>query len=456
MDFKNLSFSNAPLIKTVPPGPISKEYLDFQTLHEGSAVSYPKGIPMAIRRAKGATIEDVDGNIYIDFFAGAGVVAVGHSNPVVIEKVTQQLKEFTHSLDFPNPAKRELIENLFPILPEPINKVFFGGPTGSDAVEAAIKLAKINTGRIPIIAFEGGYHGMTAGALSVTSDRMHKEDLLPMLPEVHFVPYPYCYRCSFSKKPYTCDLECAKFFEHVLEDPHSGVTKPSAVIIEAIQGEGGSIVPPKEFISKIREICDRYEIIMIADEVQTGFCRTGKMFAFEHFGIVPDIIVLSKALGGIGLPISGIAYKESLDKWSVGKHIGTYRGNTLAYASGASAIRFMVEQNLAQHSDNIGRVLLSLLKELETDSEIVGEVRGKGLILGIEIVKDKSSKTPSAELTKSVRKLCHQNGLLIEIGGHYGNVARFLPPLVITENLAKKGVEIFADAVRKVERGNKR
>lgn len=180
------------------------------------------------------------------------------------------------------------------------------------------------------------------------------------------------------------------------------------------------------------------------------------MFAFEHFGIVPDIIVLSKALGGIGLPISGIAYKESLDKWSVGKHIGTYRGNTLAYASGASAIRFMVEQNLAQHSDNIGRVLLSLLKELETNSEIVGEVRGKGLILGIEIVKDKSSKTPSAELTKSIRKLCHQNGLLIEIGGHYGNVARFLPPLVITENLAKKGVEIFADALRKVERGNKR
>ncbi len=451
MKLNELSHKNAPVIKISPPGPKSKEYIDYQIAKEGASVSYPKGLPMAIQSGKGATIEDVDGNVYIDFFAGAGVMAVGHSNPIVIESVLQQLKDFTHALDFPNPAKRSLVETLFTILPSPIEKVFFGGPTGSDAVETAIKLAKFNTGRFPILAFEGGYHGMTAGALSVTSDCGHKNNLMPMLPEVHFVPFPYCYRCAFGKEVKTCELQCAKYFEHVLEDPHSGVTKPSCVIIEAIQGEGGTIVPPDGFLQKIREVCDRYGIIMIVDEIQSGFCRTGKMFSFEHYEIVPDIIVLSKALGGIGLPISGIAYKANLDNWQPGTHIGTYRGNTVAYAAGSAAIRFMVENKLARHSEQMGNIMLSMFKDLESNSEIIGEVRGKGLMIGIEIVSDKAQKTPSAALAKQIRTVCHQNGLLVEIGGHYGNVVRFLPPLVITENLLKKGAQIFLDAVRKIE-----
>ena len=451
-NFAKLSFANAPVLTCAPPGPKSKTYLKNQKLREGAAVSYPKGIPMAIQRANGATIEDVDGNIYIDFFGGAGVMAVGHSNPEVVRKVAAQLKEVTHCLDFPTPARKDLLDKLFSVLPKSVNKVQFGGPTGSDAVETALKLAKINTGKHSVIAFEGAYHGMTAGALSVTSDRTHKKGLMPLLPDVHFIPYAYCYRCSFDRSPGQCDLECAKYLEHVLDDPHSGVSDPCAVIIEAIQGEGGTIVPPDGYIAKIRKICSKYDVILIADEIQSGFCRTGRMFAYEHDGIVPDIITLSKALGGIGLPISGIAYKESLDKWSSGQHIGTFRGNQLAYAAGSAAIHFMLEHRLDNHAKEIGTLLKNSLKALEKDSKIIGEVRGSGLMLGVEIVDDKASKRPSPQLAKEIRHVCHQMGLLIEIGGHYGNVARFLPPLVITDALALKGAGIFADAVVTVEK----
>jgi diaminobutyrate-2-oxoglutarate transaminase len=451
MDLRDLSFPDAPSIKTRPPGPQSQQYLDYQSSHESSAVSYPKGMPMAIRRAKGATVEDVDGNLYIDFFGGAGVMNVGHSNPQVLEAVRNQLGELTHALDFPNPSRRKLVEALAELMPDALTRFLFGGPTGSDAVESAVKLAKYNTKRYPVIAFEGSYHGMTAGALSLCSGRQFKEDFLPLLPEIHFVPYAYCYRCSFCKEPETCGLECASYLDHVLEDPHSGVGKPSAVIVEPIQGEGGSIVPPDEFIPKLREICDRHEVVLIADEVQAGFCRTGKMFSFQHTGVVPDIVTMSKALGGIGLPISGIAYREELDTYPAGKHIGTFRGNLTAYAAGAAALDFMVSTNLAEHALSLGELLLSKLKEIENDSKIVGEARGKGLMLGVELVKDKDTKVAAPELAKRVRTACHRRGLMIEIGGHYDNVARFLPPLVITEDLARKGLDVFADSVEEVE-----
>jgi diaminobutyrate-2-oxoglutarate transaminase len=452
MDFKKLSFSEAPMIKTSPPGPKSSEYLDFQTSHESAAVSYPRGMPMAVRRARGATVEDVDGNIYIDFFGGAGVLNVGHSNPEVIEAVSSQLADFTHSLDVPNPPRKSLVQNLLPVLPEELNTLFFGGPTGSDAVEAAVKLAKFNSKRYPMIAFEGAYHGMTTGALSLSSGLGFKEDFLPLLPEVHFIPYAYCYRCAFGRKPETCDLECAMYLDHVIQDPHSGVGKPAAVIVEAVQGEGGTIVPPNNYIPKIREICDKHGVLLIVDEIQAGFCRTGKMFAFQHSRIVPDIVTMSKALGGLGFPISCVAYKKELDTWPPGKHIGTFRGNVAAYAAGAAALKFMAKNNLAGHSSRLGQSLLSWLSGIEKDSEMVGEVRGKGLMMGIEIVRDKATKEPAPDWAQKVRTLCHQQGLLIEIGGHYNNVARFLPPLILTDKLAQKGIEIFEKAVRTIEK----
>ncbi|MFC1513793.1 aspartate aminotransferase family protein [candidate division KSB1 bacterium] len=451
MDFKDLSFSDAPNIKTSPPGPISKEYLTYQSANEGNAVSYPKGMPMALKRAKGATVEDVDGNIYIDFFGGAGVINIGHGNPEVLKVAHEQIDELTHCLDFSNPGKKTMVETLLQILPDEIDRVFFGAPTGSDAVESAIKLAKYNTKKVPVIAFEGSYHGMTAYALSLCSGDAFKEDFLPLMPEIHFAPYSYCYRCPFKKERDKCEIECAQYFEHIIEDPHSGVSHPAAIIVEPIQGEGGSIVPHEGFIPKLREICDKYNVLMIHDEIQAGFCRTGKMFSFEHTKTVPDIITLSKALGGIGFPISAIAYKKKLDTWPPGKHIGTFRGNVVAYSCGAAGISFMLKTDLAEHSLELGEKILSWLKEIEADSRFIGEVRGKGLMLGVEFVKDKETKEPFQEIAAEVRTACHQRGLCIEIGGHYFNVARFLPPLVITEELAKKGIEVFADAVKSVE-----
>jgi len=452
MDFSKLSFPDAPKIKVPPPGPKSREYLDYQFSHEGSAVSYSRGMPMAIARAKGAAVEDVDGNIYIDFFGGAGVMNVGHANPEVLQAAKNQMENLTHSLDIPNAGRKALVEALFSILPKELNRVFFGGPTGSDAVETAIKLARYNTKRYPIIAFEGAYHGMTSGALSLCSGAPFKEDFLPLVPEVHFAPYPYQYRCPIGNGSGTCGQVCAQYLEHMIEDPHSGVSKPAAVIVEAIQGEGGSIVPDEDFLPKVREICDKHGVLLIVDEIQAGFCRTGKMFSFNHSNVVPDIITMSKALGGIGFPIAGIAYKEKLDTWSPGKHIGTFRGNVIAYAAGAAAINFMLKNNLASHALNLGDFMLSLLKKLENSSKIIGEVRGKGLMLGVEFVKDKQTKEPAPEYAAKMRTLCHQRGLLIEIGGHYFNVARFLPPLIITEELAKKGVEIFADSLQELEK----
>jgi len=451
LDFSDLSFPGAPLLKTPPPGPKSQAYLAYQSSHESSTVSYSKGMPMAIQRAKGATVEDVDGNLYIDFFAGAGVMNVGHSNPTVVEAVTKQIGQLTHALDFPTPSRKLLVETLSTVLPKTLSRLSFGGPTGSDAVESAIKLAKYNTKRQPIIAFEGSYHGMTTGALSVTSGRYFREPFLPLAPEVHFVPYAYCYRCPFNQTPDKCSLECAQYLEHVLEDPHSGIGKPAAIIVEPMQGEGGSIVPPAQFMPKVREICDKHEVVMIADEVQVGFCRTGKMFAFEHTDTIPDILTMSKALGGIGLPISAIAYQEQLNTWPTAQHIGTFRGNVVAYAAGAAALDFMVSRNLAEHASQLGQRMLSSLKELETASRMVGEVRGKGLMLGVEFVKDKATKQPWPEGAQGVRSACHRRGLLIEIGGHYNNVARFLPPLVLTDELAEKGLAIFMDSVQEVE-----
>lgn len=452
MDFSDLSFPDAPSIITTPPGPASQEILEYQSTHESSAVSYPRGMPMALRRAKGATIEDVDGNIYIDFFAGAGVMNVGHGNPAVIEAAREQIGELTHTLDIPSPARVSMVEALCEVLPEELGKIFFGGPTGSDAVEAAMKLAKYNTGRYPMISFEGAYHGMTSGALSLCSGSPFKGDFLPLLPEVHFVPYSYCYRCPFNREQESCDLECGSYLEHVVEDSHSGVGKPAAIIVEAIQGEGGSIIPDERFLPKIRKICDTYEIVMIVDEIQAGFCRTGKMFAVDHTDTIPDIMTLSKALGGVGFPISAVAYRNRLDTWPPGKHIGTFRGNMVAFAGGTAAIHFMVENDLAGHAMRVGERMLTRLKELETGSEIVGEVRGKGLMLGVEFVHDRATKEPAPELAAQVRTLCHQRGVLIEVGGHYFNVARFLPPLIITEELADRGVEIFAESVTELEK----
>lgn len=449
--FAELSLPNAPVIKTTPPGPESRKILDFQAGSESSAVSYPRGMPMAVARGQGATLEDVDGNIYIDMFSGAGVMAVGHAHPVVLKAAHEAIDKVTHTLDIPTPTRETMVRTLQKVLPGELNRVFFGGPTGSDAVEQALKLAKYNTGRHTIIAFEGAYHGMTGSSLALTSDSSHRDGLGPLTPGVQFIPFPYLYRNPFGCPDDRVHMQAAENLDRVLSDSHSGYSKPAAVILEPVQGEGGTIIPSPQFLQQVREICDRHDVLMICDEIQSGFGRTGKMFAFEHAGIVPDIITMSKALGGLGFPISAIAYREKLNTWPPGKTIGTFRGNMVAFAAGAASINWMLDNDVLDHVNELGGWLLSRMKELENKSSIVGECRGIGLMAAIEMVRNKETREPAPDLAKKVRKYGHQRGVMIEVGGHHGNVARLLPPLIITKELAAKGLDILAGVIADLE-----
>ncbi len=449
--FEYLSVSDAPRIVVTPPGPRSLEILKMQEDLESSSVSYPKGMPMALARGKGATLEDVDDNIYIDCFSGAGVMALGHGHPEVLKAAHEQIDKITHTLDIPSETRMKMVKALRGILPKELSRVFFGGPTGSDAVEQAIKLARFNTQRYGIIAFEGAYHGMTGASLAVTSDSGHRDGIGPLVPGVQFIPFPYRYRNPFGCPEEMVDEFAAENLERVLDDSHSGYSKPAAVILEAVQGEGGTIIPTPRFLQRVREITKAHGVLMICDEIQCGLGRTGKMFAFEHAGIVPDIVTISKALGGVGFPISAIAFREELNTMPTGKSIGTFRGNMVAFAAGAAALNWMVDNQVPEYAAELGKKAMARFKEIEKNSKILGEARGIGLMIALEIVEDKKSRKPATDLTKMVRKLAHQRGVMIEVGGHHNNVARLLPPLIISEDLLMKAADVLEGVLKELE-----
>jgi diaminobutyrate-2-oxoglutarate transaminase len=452
--FEGLHFSPAPVVLGPVPGPRSQRMLAEQAALESRARSYPRSVPVALHEGRGATLRDVDGNTYVDFFGGAGALNLGHGHPVVARAAREQQGRLVQALDFPTAPRLALMRRLRGILPGALRRtarIHFGGPTGSDAVEAALKLVRAHTGRRPLVAFQGSYHGMTADALSVTSDVACGG---PQETAVHFMPFPYCYRCPLGLRPQTCGMACAKLLESSLEDPYSGLPKPAGVIVEPIQGEGGTIVPPPGWLARVHAITRRHEVPLIVDEIQTGFARTGAMFACEHDGITPDVIVLSKGLGGIGYPLSGIAYDEALDTWEPGAHIGTFRGNQVGMAAGAAAIELMGELDLPGHARELGELALGLLEDARAAQELdaIGEVRGRGLMIGVELVRERESRAPWPELADALRRACCERGLIIELGGHHGNVARFLPPLVISRGLLVRGIEIFVQALSESER----
>jgi diaminobutyrate-2-oxoglutarate transaminase len=449
--FEEMHFEPAPALSGEVPGPRSREMLAEQEELESSARSYPRSVPIAIEEGRGATMRDVDGNTFIDFFGGAGVLNVGHNHPDVVKAAAAQQDKLVHALDFPTTPKLRLMRKLKGLLPGRLResaRFHFGGPTGSDAIEASLKLTRAHTGREAVIAFQGSYHGMTAEALSVTSDVGFGG---PTSTPVHFMPYPYCYRCPLGLKPDSCELACARLLDTSLEDPHSGIPTPAAVLVEPIQGEGGTIVPPDGYLTELRRITHKHDVPLICDEIQTGFARTGKMFAVEHDGITPDVMTFSKALGGIGYPISCIAYDARLDTWKQGAHIGTFRGHQIAMAAGFAAIEFMQEVDLPAHAARLGELTLELLRDAQRTLPSVGDVRGRGLMIGIELVRDRDTKQPWPEMAAQIRTECFHRGVIIEVGGHYGNVARFLPPLVISRKLLLTGVEIFVESVRAAE-----
>jgi diaminobutyrate-2-oxoglutarate transaminase len=449
--FAELHFKPAPAIEGGVPGRESRRMLAEQAAVESRARSYPRAVPIAIGEGKGATVKDADGNTYVDFFGGAGTLNVGHGLPAAVRAAAAQGERLVHALDFPTEARLGLMHRLRAILPGALRraaKIHFGGPTGSDAVEAALKLTRGHTGRRGVVAFAGGYHGMTEGALAVTSDTRCSG---PSDTPVAFLPYAYCYRCPLGLQPKSCGMACARLLESTLADPHSGVPTPAAVIVEPIQGEGGTIVPPRGWLKEIRRITREAGVPLIADEIQTGFGRTGTMWACEDEDVSPDVMTMSKALGGIGYPLSAIAYDASLDTWEPGAHIGTFRGHQVAMAAGAAAIDFALEQDVAGHAAELGELALRTLGAATAEREAVGEVRGRGLMIGVELVRERETREPWPELADEVRRACCQRGLIVELGGHFGNVVRFLPPLVITRELLLRGIEIFVDSLRDTE-----
>lgn len=432
----------------------NKHFLDRQDAMESNVRSYPRKLPFAYEKAEGCWVTDVEGNKYLDFLAGAGTLALGHNHPVLMQAIRDVLDSGLplHTLDLTTPLKDAFTEELLSFFPKDEYILQFTGPSGADANEAAIKLAKTYTGRGNVIAFSGGFHGMTHGALSLTGNLSAKNAVQNLMPGVQFLPYPHEYRCPFGIGGEAGAKAVEHYFEHFIEDVESGVVKPAAVILEAIQGEGGVVPAPISFLQKVREVTKKHGILMIVDEVQAGFCRSGKMFAFEHAGIQPDIVVMSKAVGG-SLPLAVLAIKKEFDAWQPAGHTGTFRGNQLAMATGYVSLKIMRNENLAQNAKERGEYLTNALRELSKEYPCIGNVRGKGLMMGIDIVDERQAKDATGaypqdgELAAAIQKACFNNKLLLERGGRGGNVVRVLCAVNINQAECEEFIKRFKQSV---------
>ncbi|MFZ7158714.1 diaminobutyrate--2-oxoglutarate transaminase [Avibacterium gallinarum] len=436
-------------------------YLTRQNEMESNVRSYPRKLPLAIAKAQGCRVTDVEGNEYLDCLAGAGTLALGHNHPAVIQAIQDVLSSGLplHTLDLTTPLKDAFTEELLSFFPKDQYRLQFCGPSGADGTEAAVKLAKTYTGRGNVIAFSGGYHGMTHGSLAMTGNLNAKNAVQNLMAGVQFMPYPHEYRCPLGLGGEAGVDALTYYFENFIEDVESGVVKPAAVILEAIQGEGGVVTAPVKWLQKIREVTQKHGIVLILDEVQAGFCRSGKMFAFEYAGIEPDIVVMSKAVGG-SLPLAVLAIRKEFDAWQPAGHTGTFRGNQMAMATGYASLKVMREQNLAQNALERGDFLQTELNKLAQQYPCIGNVRGRGLMIGIEIVderkpQDRIGAYPAdGELAAAIQKACFNNKLLLERGGRGGNVVRILCPLIITqaesEELIKRFAQSVADALKAV------
>ncbi|KKZ70116.1 diaminobutyrate--2-oxoglutarate transaminase family protein [Streptomyces showdoensis] len=425
-----------------------------QAQRESAARTYARSLPIVPVRARGLTIEGADGRRYLDCLSGAGTLALGHNHPVVLEAIRKVLDSGAplHVLDLATPVKDAFTTELFATLPAGLAddaRIQFCGPAGTDAVEAALKLVRTATGRTGVVAFSGAYHGMTAGALDVSGGATDVR--------VARLPYPQDYRCPFGIGGERGAELAARWTETALDDPKSGVPAPAGMILEPVQGEGGVIPAPDGWLRRMREITAARSIPLIADEVQTGVGRTGTFWAVEHSGVVPDVMVLSKAIGG-SLPLAVVVYRSELDAWEPGAHAGTFRGNQLAMAAGAATLAYVRENGLAARAGTLGTRMLGRLQGLAAAHPCIGDVRGRGLMIGVELVDpeaqgpDDLAPPPDPALATTVQRQCLDRGLIVELGGRHNAVVRLLPPLTLTDEQAAAVLDRFADALAAAER----
>ncbi len=458
-DFCILSdVKNVPgVFREISKDTLNNQYLSRQATTESNARSYPRKLPFALEQGKGIFLKDVDGNVYYDCLSCAGALALGHNNEVIHQAIKRELKNNLPmlTLDITTPVKEAFVNDILSCLPKEFAenaKIQFCGPSGSDAVEAAIKLVKIATGRNLIMSFQGGYHGMTKGALNLMGNLSVKNVVPGSTSDVHFLPYPHGYRCPMGSVDDPDSQSTIRYIENLLTDIESGVTKPAGIIVEVIQGEGGVIPAPNQWMKELRRITKEHDIPLIVDEIQTGLARTGKFFAFEHSEITPDVIVLSKAIGG-SLPLAVVVYAKHLDKWEAGVHAGTFRGNQLAMATGSTTIQYIKLNKLHEQAAKMGDLFMEELHKIKDISAPIGDIRGKGLMIGVEIVNKLADLNkfgqpkPFKTLAFRIQRECFSRGLIIEMGGRHSSVLRFIPPLTITEQQVKHICEIFEQAV---------
>jgi len=434
-------------LKTAIPGPES------QALLARRARAVPKGVPavtpIAIAHAEGAVLTDVDGNRFIDFGGGIGVVNAGHRHPAVLDAVREQLDRYLH-VCFPVSSYEPYIalaERLNAITPGTHEKRTFLLNSGAEAVENAVKAARAFTGRQAIVCFEHGFHGRTNLAMALTSKvNPYKKGFGPFAPEIYRIPYPYCYRCAEGPQGGRCCQADRSRLEHLLAaivDPDS----VAAVIIELELGEGGFVVAPVDYVQTLAAFAKDHGILFIADEIQTGFGRTGKFFASEHYGLVPDVITTAKSLGG-GLPLAAVTGRaDVLEASPVGGLGGTYGGNPVACAAALAVIDVMQRECLPDRAARIGARLTARLKALAEKHPPIGDVRGLGAMVAIELVKDRVAKEPDKALTGRILAQALQRGLLLLSAGTYGNVVRILVPLSVDDAVLEEGLDVLGEAV---------
>lgn len=405
--------------------------------------------PIVIERAQGVFIYDNFGNRYLDCFSGISVVNAGHCNEEVVQAAKAQIEKLIHccSYIYYSQPTAELAEKLAQISPGRLQKSFFGNG-GAEAIEGALKLAKLFTGKSEFISLQASFHGRSYASLSVSGMSSRKRAGGPYMSGCTFLPAPYCYRCFFGLEFPACDLKCVRALEDIIK--FNTYENIAAFIAEPILGEGGIIVPPDNYFGEIKKILEKYEIIIIIDEVQTGFCRTGKMFAIEYYGIEPDIMVMAKGIAN-GFPLSAFIAKEEIaNAFKPGDHLSTFGGNPVSCAAAVANIKFLERENFMTDVQKKGEFLISQLKNLKDKYKIIGEVRGKGLMIGIELVNDQNSKLPASNEAKRIQEICLENGLLIGIGGVYKNVLRIQPPLIIQEDQIEEALRIIDLALGKV------
>jgi 4-aminobutyrate aminotransferase len=428
---------------TAIPGPESKKWLEKSNVFEPKCMT--QQAPLVWESAHGVQIKDVDGNSYIDWTSGVLVTNVGHSHPEHVNRICHQIEKLMNCYDFPTPERIELAENLVKITPSNLDKSFLL-TTGSEATESAMRCAKRFTGNFEVISFYGAFHGRTYGAMSMGGKKGTKYQFGPLMSGVIFAPYGYCYRCPFNMEYPKCDYFCVSFIEKIIEAESCGSL--AALIIEPYQGGAGFVFPPEGYLKRIEELCKAYNIIFILDEIQSSFGRTGKMFALEWEDLKPNLLCLGKGIGS-GIPSAALmAESRILESLSAGEMSSTTGGNPISAAAALAVLDIMEEEKLVENSLKMGAYIKARLGKLKDELKIIGDVRGKGLVIGVEFVKDKTSKEPDAELTQKLVSECCTNGLMVGRVGYYGNVIRVAPPLVINEAEAEESCDLFEKSIR--------